>query len=468
MEPFDEKTFIWTLIDRVEEVKKFATFFQSEWLNDAVLQPVYDEIVEFAKKKGISPSIKTLRDIVSRKKGEEVYESRYKKTLDEIEALSPDKSFIVYTLDLAVESAICRSFDDFTRSQRYLQMVQNNEGALLRQEIRKWDLPFLGKHEDLHLPAEEAFNHLYNSVEFIPKDMKIRCGIDVVDKWCGGGLRTEDLGIFMAPTGHGKTAAMIFITHHMAVNENKKVWLITNEMSMDRITERFISRLTGVKLDSIRDDPTTALSSDAMKFIKQKELHKNIMFSYINRDASTEEIEAEVSRTSSVWNWNPDVLIIDYMERMKPNSPGIRKDKSWIYYGEIAKDLVRLAKSRKCLIWTAIQTNRLGLGAKELMGNMAQGSIMHLQEASALIALHQPTDKMEGKEIIEFKPLKIREAKWKEELVKLIADLDTMTITNKVWETPEEVDRSSDENVPRAGTEKRKYQSKFSRQNSNT
>ncbi len=458
MEVFDEKVFIWALCHRVEEVKKFAGFFSSDWLRTAELQPVFNYIVKFTKTHGEPPGFTTLKDLISRDLGEEVYESRYKPILNEVEKGTSDSSFVVHTLKLAQEAAMTRSFDEMTRSQKFMKMIADSDGRGIGQDIDKWRLSFLGKQEDLHMPFLDAVQKLKESREFLSSNFRVECGIPMVDKWCGGGMRSKNLGIWMAPTGHGKTAVMVFTSHHMAIQDEKKVWFISNELEMDQITERFLSRMTGVSLDKIMDDPATAISSPGLRFVKHQNLHKNLMLSYINRDASMDEIESELSRFESLWDWRPQVIVIDYMERMKPNASGFRRDNSWIYFGEIAKDMSRVAKRRDCVIWSAIQTNRAGLGAKELLSSMAQGSIQHLQEATNLIAMHQPVDAEEGDQVMEFKCLKARESKINNSSVKLVANLDTQTITHEVWEAPVDVDRGDDD-VPDAGTWKKK--SKF-------
>jgi replicative DNA helicase len=458
MNSFNEIVFVWALMKRSSDVKKFANIFKSDWLRTAPLRPIYEHIIAFTKKEGIAPEMKTIKALLTEEFGEQVFESRYKPVLKEVEKGEEDNSYVVYTLSQAKEAAISRSLQEMISSQRFLQMFTENSGSEILENIEKWRIQFFGKHEDLHMTFLDAVEQLKEEREFMPTDFTVQTGIDIVDNWCSGGLRPKNLGIWLAPTGHGKTSVMVFSSHNIAVHQDKRVWFISNEEDMNQITERFLTRFSGKKWDMIREDPLEAILSPGMDCIRSSRVHKNLMLSYMNRDASADDIESELSRFETIWGWKPQAIVIDYMERMRPNAKGFTRDKSWIYYGEIAKDLSRMAKSQNCVIWTAAQTNRGGFSAEEITGEHAQGSIQHLQEAAAVISLRQPGGVEEGKQVMEFQLQKLRQSKMTKKPVKLECDLSTMSFSNVEY-YQEEVDRS--ENIEPTPPPTRKKRSKF-------
>lgn len=431
-EEFDEKVFIWALTQRSASVKQFAGYFKAEWLRTAPLRKIYDVIVQFTKENGQPPGFKTIKSILTEEWDDEVYNIRFKEIVDEMSKGEDEPSFVTHTLEKAKQVAIVRSFQEVANSNRFLKLFQENDGYSILQELEKWRLPFSNKKEDVHLLLPDAVDKLRDSREFIENIVQAETGIDIVDKWLGGGLRSKNLGIWMAPTGHGKSAVMTFQAHKSALVDGYRTWLISNELDIEQVTERLLARMTGVSLNEIMEDPIRALESKGGQYYHQyQSIGKNLLLSYIDRDASTDDLESEMIRLETIYGWKPQVILIDYMERMKPTvTQGLSKSETWTYYGEIAKDMARLAKRHNICIWTAIQTNRSGLNAKEMTSEMAQGSIRHLQEATAVVSLHQPVEEYEGKQIIEFKPLKMRESRLQQKAIKLECDLSTMTITN--------------------------------------
>jgi hypothetical protein len=136
-------------------------------------------------------------------------------------------------------------------------------------------------------------------------------------------------------------------------------------------------------------------------------------------------------RRANLYGKMPKVICLDFMERMKPNGSGFNRDSSWNWLGAIAQDLSRFAKRHKILIWTACQTNRAGLVSDELDGSMIQGSIKHLQEATAMVGMNQY--RTDDKDIyMKFKALKMRQSSRPATAVYVKCDLATMTITNEV------------------------------------
>ena len=157
----------------------------------------------------------------------------------------------------------------------------------------------------------------------------------------------------------------------------------------------------------------------------------------VNREISTDELESEMAKWVNLLGWKPDVLILDYMERMRPCDSGYRRDQIWDWIGAIARDLKRFAKRHNCLVWTAAQVNRSGLNKKVEMGlDMAQGSIKHLQESDCTIGMRQKHISQD-KIVMEFTSLKQRHSKMAHKPVYLECDLGRMSITNVEYEEDE-------------------------------
>lgn len=460
---FDEGAFLWALASRPEDCRKFAQQFQPEYLSRAEYIPVLTEIYDFAKKHGEPPSLTTLHTLF-KDRDEETYNLRYKNILNEIQESNPDRSLILYTLEQARDVSIVRSLEEMLKSQNFLKKEMNLDGTGVIKDLQHWLNKFSSTGTDKTMDIRKAIEHVVDTSGFMPKEIRIPTGIKVIDEWCGGGLRTKQLAIIMAPTGSGKSSVLIVIGHKIATIERKKVWCVTNELTLEQLTERFLARMTGKDLTSIINDPGIAYSGLTRHW--KMGLDNRLKLTEFNREVSTDDIESEMNRWTNLIGWKPDVLVLDYMERMKPNDSGYRRDSEWTWYQAIARDLFRFAKRHNICIWTAVQTNRSGLHAGALNMGMAQGSVRHFQEATVVIGMHQvehPTDP--DKVLMEFSAQKMRESKKVPRPVTLECDLSKMDISNVQVDLLEEIESNEtedrDEEVKKSTPRQRQRSKKY-------
>ena len=448
---FDEKVFLYALASRPEDAKKFATTFKPSWLHTAEFVPVLAELFAFTRKHGEQPSVDTLHKVF-KEKDEEAYNLRYKAALDSITEHIPDRSEVLYTLSQARDTGVVRDYQDMSNDNLFLKKQAELKGG----EIIKVLHHFISKHGDLNedrtLDIKDAIDNLIDNHGFLPEIERIPTGIRVLDDWSGGGLRTKQLGIIMAPTGSGKSACLCVMAYQMAANERRRIWMVTNELTMEEQTERLLSRMTGVPLTDIINDPAVAYQGLSRHW--RDGLQDRLRLTEVNREVSVADLESEMAKWVNLMGWKPDVLILDFMERMKPNESGVSRDKEWNWLQAISQDLSRFAKKHNVLVWTAAQTNRSGLGKDRAMSlDMAQSSIKHLQEATVVVGMRQE-EVSDEKVVMEFTSLKQRHSKRSARPVYVECDLSKMSITNnefdkESYETPEVEEDPNNEGSPR-------------------
>lgn len=429
---FNEAVFIYALTSRPEDAKRFATTFKPAWLNTAEYVPILAELFAFTRKHGEQPSISTLHTVF-KDKDEEAYNLRYRAALDTLTDDIPDRSEQIYVLGKARDTGVVRDFQELSADQGFLKKQIDLEGGSILETLHK----FFNKHGDLSedrtMDVKAAIDHLIDSHGFSSELVRIPCGIHVIDRWTGGGLRTKQLGIIMAPTGDGKSSVLINMAHKMAAIALRRVWLVTNELSLEEQTERMLSKITGVDMTEIIDDPGIAYTKELDRKWKEG-LHDRLRLTEINREVSVDDLESEMMKWVNILGWKPDVLVLDFIERMRPCDTGYSRDRVWDWLGAISRDLSRFAKRHNILVWTAAQTNRSGFGRDPkkqdpLSLEMAQGSVKHLQEAAAIIGMRQ--QELPGEKIVmELADLKQRFSKRTKRNVFLEVDLSKMQITN--------------------------------------
>jgi hypothetical protein len=433
-ETFDEKAFIYALTSRPEDARKFATTFKPSWLHNTEYVPVLAEIFTFVREHGEQPSIPTLHKIFEDKDAD-AYNLRYKATLDGITADLPDRSTVLYTLDMARDAGVVRDFQELSGGQAFLQKQADLKGKDVLKALHK----FFHKHGDTEgdrtMDIKDAIDNLVDNHGFQPEMVRIPTGVEAIDKWTDGGLRTKQLGIIMAPTGDGKSSMLVVMAHKMAANDLKNVWLVTNELSLEEQTERMLCRITGTEMRAIIDDPGVAYQGLDRHW--RSGLHNRLRLTEVNREVTVDDLESEMHKWVNLLGWKPHVLVLDYIERMRPCDSGYSRDKVWDWYGAIARDLSRFAKRNNILVWTAAQTNRTGFGKnpkdQDPLGlEMAQGSVKHLQESAAIIGMRQ--QELPNEDVVmELADLKQRFSKRSKKTVFVHCNLAKMSITNKVY-----------------------------------
>tara|TARA_R100001129_G_C5315711_1_gene246331 strand:- start:560 stop:1858 length:1299 start_codon:yes stop_codon:yes gene_type:complete len=178
----------------------------------------------------------------------------------------------------------------------------------------------------------------------------VSTGWDRIDKITKGGLGKGELGVVVAPTGAGKSHALVHLGA-TAVRQGKTVAHYTLELSEEVVGQRYDSCITRYPLsglnafkDKIKE---TCLEVKGELFIKE----------YPTKSASTNTIRASLDKLLKREK-KVDLIIIDYADILKPTTNYKEKRNQ---LESIYEELRGIAKEYECPIWTASQTNRTGL-----------------------------------------------------------------------------------------------------------
>ena len=394
---FDEAMFLIALTERDQDAKEYSRRFSPQWLKNKELIPLLEGMFEFQKEHGISPSLPALHEFMEGK-DEEMYNSRWKAAISSLEARGTDKSKMVLALDKAKELGSALALNSLIYSQGFQTDLTNGQGSQLIKQLQQYVHTWSETNEGEGIfNIKEAFDKLIEDNAWAGKPDRIPSGIYPIDIWTNGGLRPRQLGILMAPTGGGKSAALLNIAHSVATVDQLPVLLLTNELSVNEQSERFLARmqkptatpdgLSYKTLQEIQDNPAAGYKGLSRRWASG--LEKRLFISSVDIGQTADDIEEMVKQLRLEEGFMPAVIIVDYMERMAPTSR-ITREKEYIYLGEIAKELVRLAKRLEVLVWTAVQTNRGGLNKNVTLDmTYGQGSIRHFQEAAFVGSLQK-------------------------------------------------------------------------------
>jgi len=180
----------------------------------------------------------------------------------------------------------------------------------------------------------------------------VTTGWELIDDICEGGLGQGELGVVIAPTGAGKSMALVHLGTQ-AIKSGKNVIHYTLELGSTVIASRYDSCMTGVPLKELP-------SFKDMIYDKVKNLGARLIIKeYPTKSASPQTIKNHLEKLRQR-DISIDTIIVDYGDLLRPCI--IRKEKRH-ELETIYEDLRAIAQEYECPVWTASQTNRSGLNA---------------------------------------------------------------------------------------------------------
>ena len=181
----------------------------------------------------------------------------------------------------------------------------------------------------------------------------VSTGWDEIDRITQDGLGAGELGVVIAPTGAGKSMALVHIGSQ-ALKEGKSVLYYTLELADVVVGSRFDSCITNVPLSDLKTFKEEI-------YEKVQNLKGSLVVKeYPTKSASVNTIRSHLEKLKNR-DFKPDIILVDYADLLRPISTlkEKRHELETIY-----EQLRALAQENKCCVWTASQTNRSGLNAE--------------------------------------------------------------------------------------------------------
>jgi replicative DNA helicase len=175
-----------------------------------------------------------------------------------------------------------------------------------------------------------------------------------IDEASIGGLGKGELGVVVAPTGAGKSMALVHLGAQ-ALIQGRNVLHYTLELADTVVASRYDSAITGVELRNLPVFKEKVY--DEIKDISGKLIVKE----YPTRSASIQTIKNHIDKLRRR-DFIPGLIIVDYGDLIRPESFG--KEEKRHQLETIYEELRGLAQLCECPLWTASQTNRSGLNAE--------------------------------------------------------------------------------------------------------
>lgn len=224
----------------------------------------------------------------------------------------------------------------------------------------------------------------------------IPTGIKELDDRMAGGLGRKEIGLFLAPTGYGKTTAGTIFANH-AARQGYKVLQIFFEDKPSDIVRKHLACTTNTKVNDYKSKST----KEAEDIIKQlgsstiSMLKDNLILSKMADGTTTvEDIEIQINKYINQYGFKPDMMIIDYFSSLKHSTNPIKDN--WTAQANAMRKIKELAFKYDMAIWVMQQTNRTAVSKDGDGASMAnvQGSYEATQPVSVWLTLQRTKEQL--------------------------------------------------------------------------
>jgi replicative DNA helicase len=344
------KSFQEGLVQLIFEDRPFADqiteVLNVEFLELEYLRVFVAKIVEYRTKYGKHPSTNAMISVIRTELDRES-EVTQQQVRDYYARVHTNE--IADDIDYIKETSL-----DFCRKQKLKEAMMKSVNLL---QTCSFDEISKVINDALKLGSENNFGHDFIAdfeERYKPRfRLPVTTGWKEIDKITSGGLGRNELGVVIAPTGAGKSMALVHLGSQ-AIKDGKTVVHYTLELQDTVVACRYDSCITQYPLSDLSN-----FKDEIYEEIKDLD-GTLIVKEYPTKSASTNTIKAHLSRLVKR-GIEPGMIIVDYADLLRPVV--IRKEKR-AELESIYEELRGLSNEFNCPIWTASQTNRSGLNAE--------------------------------------------------------------------------------------------------------
>lgn len=198
-------------------------------------------------------------------------------------------------------------------------------------------------------------------------EQKYTCGFPKLDRLLNeGGPTKKEVHCWMAGTGVGKS---ILLPHSGMANVKRgcNVLHVSLELSKVKTALRYAGGLSKVEVAKRYEPDNRKKILNTLEKAKKSYRGDLAIYEFSPNEISIMHLSNLIDQLRKNKNWNPDVLIIDYLELMIASKTS-DNTKEYLKQKTVATEIRQLARNENLLIFTATQTNRDDPKAKQGSG----------------------------------------------------------------------------------------------------
>lgn len=339
-----------TAIETAERLIKPSMFF------DGVLRKIYEYMLA-SKANGIITSLSSVTEVV---KETGLPDDAIREYLIEctnragILHLTADCMAVVNAWRIRAYKAFLSEEDNIT-SDNVLELM--NEHMLKLQQL-------IVDNSDDQIQSLSDITEDLKGQFFVKKDKKqLHLPFPSIDQYIGG-IEQGDLIVIGARPGVGKSAFTAQVANCLA-KDGFRIGFYSLEMTEKQMFARFLSSVSGIPMERIRESEDFANGEEKEKYNKAVSLLQKRTNLFIRVGSKT---VSEIRRESQYMNY--DLIIIDYLQLIKPE--GNYKNNRYAEVGEISHSLKAMALDFKIPVIALSQLNRVSVGKQSKVPTMAE------------------------------------------------------------------------------------------------
>ena len=261
-------------------------------------------------------------------------------------------------------------------------LEKRNTDSIIEDTLKKFESiqKILFEKVDLgsELSATEVEETMDEHMEFLTNpSARISTGWECLDNATHGGFYKDgkSIFVFMAQAGLGKSNMLANLGYNF-LKQNLKVVVVSMEMSQNVYLRRFDSLISKIDIDDLGLSVMAPQLRERMKkFFKvdYPEAMLNVK-EFAPNTQSAKTIGAYLEKLQENKAWKPDVLIVDYLNLLRPNGGSRRSDSNMYEDGKVvSEELRQLSYDFGIPIITAVQCNSSGFNTADIgMENIAE------------------------------------------------------------------------------------------------
>lgn len=215
----------------------------------------------------------------------------------------------------------------------------------------------------------------------------IPTGIDGIDESIGGGLGKGEFGLFLAPTGVGKSTFLTKVAN-TAYNMGHNVLQIIFEDNKKDIQRKHYTCWTGIPMKEL------SKHKELVKEVSQNQKSGGgrLIIKKCSSDSTTINHVKQYLRFLRNKGITIDMLVLDYIDCITPSR--INDDQT-ANEGTVVRQFESLVSEFNIIGWSALQSNRTGVNADVVLLDQMGGSFKRAQVAHLVISAGKTLEQKE-------------------------------------------------------------------------
>jgi KaiC/GvpD/RAD55 family RecA-like ATPase len=233
-------------------------------------------------------------------------------------------------------------------------------------------------------------------------DAKISTGILELDDAIGGGISRQELLMFAANSGGGKSMTMLNVAKNFLAQGLRGVY-ISLEMAEGIVSKRLDSMITKIAQDQLLKE----INKAAMEIAKASSTYGRFIIKRMPENRTTaNSIRSYLQQLEQSTGFRPDFIVVDYLDIMGTDM-NISYDNLFVKDKYVTEEVRSLGFDFDAIVLSASQLGRQAIDAEKLSQAHIQGGISKINTSDYTVGIVQ-TDIMRASGEIDLEILKSR------------------------------------------------------------